>query len=86
MKITEVGSFEAKNRLSELLRQVEKGERVFITRRGKRVALLVSARDALAGVSQEPKAARLLSRFRDFRQGARRGPESLKTLVEEGRR
>jgi prevent-host-death family protein len=37
----EVGSFEAKTHLSELLAAVEAGETVRITRRGKAVALLV---------------------------------------------
>ncbi|WP_306118207.1 MULTISPECIES: type II toxin-antitoxin system prevent-host-death family antitoxin [unclassified Roseitalea] len=37
----EVGSFEAKTRLSELLAAVEAGETVTITRRGKAVARLV---------------------------------------------
>jgi prevent-host-death family protein len=36
----EVGLFETKTRLSELVRQVEAGERFFITRRGRRVAEL----------------------------------------------
>jgi prevent-host-death family protein len=38
---TEVGTFEAKNKLSELLDRVERGEQVVITRRGKPVAELV---------------------------------------------
>jgi prevent-host-death family protein len=38
--MTEVGVFEAKNKLSELLDRVERGERVTITRRGKPVATL----------------------------------------------
>jgi prevent-host-death family protein len=36
----EVGAFEAKTHLSRLLDAVEKGERIFITRHGKRVAEL----------------------------------------------
>ena len=39
--MTEIGAFEAKNKLSELLDRVERGERVVITRRGKPVAELV---------------------------------------------
>ena len=35
-----VGSYEAKTRLAELLRLVEEGERITITRHGKPVALL----------------------------------------------
>jgi prevent-host-death family protein len=37
----EIGSFEAKTRLSEILRKVEQGERFTITVRGRRVADLV---------------------------------------------
>jgi prevent-host-death family protein len=41
----EVGAFEAKTHLSELLAAVEAGEEVLITRRGKPVARLVPAQD-----------------------------------------
>ena len=44
--MTEIGAFEAKNRLSELLDRAEKGEEVVITRRGKPVAKLVPIPDA----------------------------------------
>jgi len=37
----EIGAFEAKNRLGQLLDLVEQGEEVVITRRGKAVARLV---------------------------------------------
>ena len=37
----EVGTFEAKNKLSALLDQVERGTEIVITRRGKAVAKLV---------------------------------------------
>jgi len=37
----EIGSFEAKNRLSELIRKVREGEQVVITHRGKPAAMLV---------------------------------------------
>ena len=37
----EVGAFEAKNRLGALLDQVERGEQIVITRRGKPVAMLL---------------------------------------------
>jgi prevent-host-death family protein len=38
---TEIGSFDAKTRLSEILRKVEQGERFTITVRGRAVANLV---------------------------------------------
>lgn len=42
----EVGAFEAKTHLSELLAAVEAGETVTITRRGKAVAQLVPVADS----------------------------------------
>ncbi|MDZ4787606.1 MAG: type II toxin-antitoxin system prevent-host-death family antitoxin [Blastochloris sp.] len=40
MVIREVGTFEAKTHFSSLLDAVEKGERIYITRHGQRVAEL----------------------------------------------
>jgi len=40
---TEIGAFEAKTRLSEILRKVERGERFTITVRGRPVADVVPA-------------------------------------------
>jgi prevent-host-death family protein len=40
MKIKEIGTLEAKTRLSEILSEVERGRRFYITRHGKRVAEL----------------------------------------------
>ncbi|PSJ60630.1 type II toxin-antitoxin system Phd/YefM family antitoxin [Kumtagia ephedrae] len=76
-----VGTFEAKNRLSSLLDMVVAGEEVTITRNGKPIARLVpvetrdleSARSAAEGL-------------RAIRARSRPGPESLKDLVNEGRR
>ena len=42
----EVGAFEAKNKLGQLLDLVEQGEEVIITRHGKEVARLVPVRAA----------------------------------------
>jgi antitoxin (DNA-binding transcriptional repressor) of toxin-antitoxin stability system len=85
MKATEleVGTFEAKNRLSELLQQVERGQRIFITRRGKRVALLCRPD---AEVTERKAPSELLKDFRSFRESTLSGPESLKELIEEGRK
>jgi prevent-host-death family protein len=40
---TEIGAFDAKTRLSEILRKVEQGERFTITVRGRAVADLIPA-------------------------------------------
>jgi len=45
----EIGAFEAKTHLAELLRKAEAGEEVVITRRGKPVARLVQFREPGAG-------------------------------------
>lgn len=77
----EVGAFEAKTHLAQLLTLVEKGEAVTITKRGKPVAMLVP-------VSEHPernprKAAEDLLRLRKAlpSQGG-----SMRDLIEEGRR
>ncbi|RPJ57748.1 MAG: type II toxin-antitoxin system Phd/YefM family antitoxin [Acidobacteria bacterium] len=76
----EIGAFEAKNRLSELLDYVEKGQRIYITRRGKRVAVLTNVEDERAESASD-----LLADIREFRAAAKRGRESLKKLIDEGR-
>jgi len=40
MKVIQIGIFETKTRLSELIQQVEQGQVFHITRRGKKVAEL----------------------------------------------
>ena len=41
--IHHVGSFEAKTRLSELLRLAERGDEIVVMRRGQRVAIIMGA-------------------------------------------
>jgi prevent-host-death family protein len=55
--MSEVGSYEAKTRLSELLRQVKIGQKITITHRGKAMADLVpsislGAKDKVAAVEK----------------------------------
>jgi prevent-host-death family protein len=67
----EIGAFEAKNKLGQLLDLVESGEEVLITRHGKQVARLVPAhpvvqRDAARAAIQRIRARaerRKLGRF-----------------------
>jgi prevent-host-death family protein len=76
----EIGAFEAKNRLSELLRLVEGGRSVVITRHGRAVARLVPAEDdAMSDLSALGSALRVL---RDKVEGT----VDVRSLVEEGRR
>lgn len=76
----EIGSFEAKTRLAELLRETEKGRSFVIRRRGKAVARLVPPED-----DDEADFTKLLDEFREIRK--RVGPGlSIRELIEEGRR
>jgi prevent-host-death family protein len=76
-----LGTFEAKNKLSSLVDLASKGSRIWITKRGKRVALLSS------GNEEEVKnGSDLVTAFRAIRTRSKAGKASLKSLVEEGRR
>jgi antitoxin (DNA-binding transcriptional repressor) of toxin-antitoxin stability system len=80
--MTQVGAFEAKNRLSELLRRAESGEEFAITNRGKIVAPLVLPQPAFD--ADEARAA--VERIRARRKGVTLGGVRLKDLIAEGRR
>jgi prevent-host-death family protein len=77
----EVGAFEAKNRLSELLRRAESGEEISITNRGKVVARLVPP---LRGFDRD-RALEAVGRIRARRKGVTLGGLKVKDLIEEGR-
>lgn len=68
--MTEVGAFEAKNKLSALLDRVEQGEEIIITRHGRPIARLVPA----AGIFDRSQAQAALQRMRDRAVQARFGP------------
>ena len=81
--MTNVGIFEAKNRLSELVERAARGEEIVITRRGEQVARLMPPRtpDALG------QARTLAARIRQSRTGqGMGGGVSIKDMIEEGRR
>lgn len=80
----EVGSFEAKNKLSELLERAERGEEIVITRRGRPVAKLVAFHDT--ATEEQAKAA--VERMRARARAMNRGPfdwEEWKRYRDEGR-
>ena len=79
MKI-EIGSYEAKTRLPELLRQVKTGKSFTITNHGKAVADLVPS--ASARKKDKAAAAEKLKAF--MKAGPVRGV-NIKELIEEGR-
>ena len=79
MRETEIGAFEAKTRLAELLREAEGGRSFLITRRGRIVA-------RLGPVSSSPQSAvELLAGFRKIR-GRVEGTVDVRELIEAGRR
>ncbi len=79
----EIGAFEAKTHLSELLAAAEQGESVTITRRGTPVARLVP----VAGPSRAEALRRLAGlRARLARQGVSLLSEDILSARDEGRR
>ena len=77
----EVGTFEAKNTLSELLDLVERGEEVVITRRGRRVARLVPDATSRDRSGARRAAADVILQSR----GVTLGGLTIKDLIDEGR-
>lgn len=77
----EIGAFEAKTRLSELLRETERGSSFVIVRRGKPVARLVPVDAGEVG----DDVAELRRAFRSLRKQVK-GRVDVRRLVEEGRR
>ncbi len=76
-----IGTFEAKNKLSSLVDQASKGSRIWITKRGKRAALLSSGVEHLGKTDMD-----LVASFRQIRKRSQSGKDSLKSLIEVGRR
>jgi prevent-host-death family protein len=76
------GAFDAKNRLSELLERVERGEEVIIARRGKPVARLVPAAGGLDRAKARAAAQGIIETGRGLTLGGLR----IKDLIDEGRR
>jgi prevent-host-death family protein len=80
-----VGSYEAKTHLPRLLSQVEKGETITITKRGKPIARIVPAEDRpardVAGVIREFRA---YSR-QQARNRSKLSIKEIKAMTEEGR-
>jgi prevent-host-death family protein len=77
----EIGAFDAKTKLSELLRETERGRSFVISRRGKPVARLVPA-DLPA---DETDWHRLNDAFQQIRRGIS-GTVNVCDLIDQGRR
>jgi prevent-host-death family protein len=81
IKLQKVSAFEAKTKLSELLRETERGSSFIVCRRGKEVARLVPPvkEEEVVDLRQ------VISSFREIREGIS-GKVSIRDLIEEGRR
>jgi prevent-host-death family protein len=82
MPMREIGSFEAKNKLSALLDQVEHGAEIVITRHGKAVAKLVPAEPGF----DRDRARRAAAGLREASKGVTLRGLKIKDLIGEGRR
>jgi len=80
----EVGAFEAKNKLSELLDLAERGEEVVITRHGREVARLVPPKGRHN--VEEARAAMQRLRARAKARGLKLSIEEILAYRDEGRR
>lgn len=76
-----IGAYEAKTHLPRLLDEVERGERITITKHGRPVAVLIPP-----GKDAAPDADAMLQRFRELRRGNRLNGLSIRELIDEGRR
>jgi prevent-host-death family protein len=77
----EVGAFEAKTKLGQLLDQVEHGEEIVITRHGRPVARLTSVEP---GFDRE-RARRAVAGILETSKGVTLGGLKIKDLINEGR-
>ncbi len=84
MTVHTFGTFEAKNKLSELLDMVERGAEVVITRHGKPVAKLVPAMED--DLERKRRAREAIEWMRKNRGENNLDGDSIKGLIEEGRR
>ena len=77
---TEIGAFDAKTRLSEILRKVDQGERFTITVRGRAVADIVPSQ-----VKDKWSVAQAVQRILAMPKIEGISPETVKEWIEEGR-
>jgi prevent-host-death family protein len=80
---TEIGAYEAKTRLPELLREVKAGRRFTITNRGEAIADLVPS-----AASRPADGAAAIDRFRAFLRDnpvKKAGEVDVRALIDQGR-
>lgn len=78
----EIGAFEAKSRLGQLLDMVERGEEVVITRHGRAVAKMVPTSSG----HDRDKARQVANQLLEASRGLTLGGLKIKDLISEGRR
>ena len=78
--MTTVGAYEAKTHLPRLLKEVELGGTVTITKHGRVVAKLVPIHDRSADPGE------IIDEMRATRSGVRRGRASVRRMIADGRR
>lgn len=78
-----VGCYEAKTHLPRLLSQVEKGETITITKRGRPIARIIPAADDTEGAAAIVEE---MLAFRDQHGPVLGNDLSVRELIEEGRR
>ena len=79
MSSSSIGAYDAKTHLPRLLDQVERGESVTITKHGREVARLVP-------IDSRSTPESVIGALRAARVGVRLDGESVREMVEEGRR
>ncbi len=83
METENVGSFEAKTHLPQLLKRVADGEQFTITKHGKPIARLVPA----TAVTSKPDVRQVIEELKAFQKGNTLGEDlTIRDLIEEGRR
>ena len=79
-----IGAFEAKTHFSKILKEVEQGNQVIITRHGREVAIIKPISDEGQPVNRQQRA---LNALRKMRRGVTLGDDlSIKDLIDSGRR
>jgi prevent-host-death family protein len=76
-----VGAYAAKTHLPRLLDDVAQGESITITKHGVPVAMLVPAPEA-----RRRRTSEVIAEIREFRRGKTLGGDTIRDLIEEGRR
>jgi prevent-host-death family protein len=76
-----IGTYEAKSKFTELIREVEEGKSFIITKRGKRVATIAPTNEA-----RQKRSAEAVAKLQEYmRTQPRIKVKDLKSLIEYGR-